>query len=182
MRLRLPFAGSFLFLCLVAAYLGFSTIHLPVNDKFLHFITFFLLTLCFYWILEASRRRVVNFTFGICTVVLGIGSEFVQNLVSTRKFDVFDILANLVGSALAILLCSWYHNRMLERKRLAKNYQPVASDDVEFEQDEHGIVDSQEWVAFVFGLRKRIFFFLCEGNINDTKYSGFLQLSVAAWW
>lgn len=37
---------------------------------------------CFYWILDASRRRVVNLTMGVCTLVGGVGSEFVQSMVT----------------------------------------------------------------------------------------------------
>lgn len=53
-----------------------------------------------------------------------------------RAFDPLDILSNIIGSAAGLLLCTWYHRRMLERKRLAKNpYQPVSGDDdVEFDQ------------------------------------------------
>lgn len=81
-RIRIPFAAAFFGLGLLSSYLGFSNVKVPVNDKFLHFFTFFVLTLCFYWILETSRRRTVNFTLGVCTLVLGIGSEFVQNVVN----------------------------------------------------------------------------------------------------
>jgi len=141
MRIRVPFAISFLGLCLVAAYLGFSQIQVPFNDKFLHFITFFILTVCFYWILDATRRRVLNFTLGICTLLGGFGSEFIQNVVTNRQFDSLDILSNLIGSGLGLLLCTWYHRRMLERKRLAKSYQPVAADDVEFDQEVQELQD-----------------------------------------
>ena len=37
-----------------------------------------------------------------------------------RSFDPFDILANVVGSLGAIGLCTWYHKRMLERRRKAR--------------------------------------------------------------
>lgn len=46
-------------------------------------------------------------------------------MVQTRHFDPFDILANLIGSAGALILCTWYHKRMLERKRQTRKYQPV---------------------------------------------------------
>jgi len=46
-RIRKPFALTFLALCLIAAYLGFSTLHLPVNDKFVHFVTFLVLTVSY---------------------------------------------------------------------------------------------------------------------------------------
>jgi hypothetical protein len=44
-------------------------------------------------------------------------------------FDVYDIVANIVGSLVALALSSWYHMRMLERKRLAKHYQVVPGDE-----------------------------------------------------
>lgn len=57
------------------------------SDKALHFIAFFLLTLTFYWILETSRRKVLQLTFTIITLGLGAASEIVQGLlpVSIRR-------------------------------------------------------------------------------------------------
>ncbi|OBT69095.1 hypothetical protein VE03_01394 [Pseudogymnoascus sp. 23342-1-I1] len=132
MRIRLPFAGAFLVLLLGAAYLGLSSLQLAlhINDKALHFLTFFLLTLCFYWILDTSRRRTLNLTLSICTAFLGIGSEFLQALLPNgRDFDALDILANVLGSLAAVGLSTWYHKRMVERKRLRKNYSAVPGED-----------------------------------------------------
>jgi len=135
MRIRLPFAGAFLFLIFVAGYAGLTSVHLEglVNDKILHTLTFFVLTTCFYWILDTSRRRNLNYTLIVCTGGLGVGSEILQGfLPNGRDFDFYDIIANVVGSLAAVGLSSWYHMRMLERKRLAKNYQVVPGDE---EQD-----------------------------------------------
>ncbi|KFY19693.1 hypothetical protein V491_04282, partial [Pseudogymnoascus sp. VKM F-3775] len=174
MRIRLPFAapdkadaipkGAFLFLLLAAAYLGLSSLQLAlhindkalhfltfflltlcfywildtsslqlalhINDKALHFLTFFLLTLCFYWILDTSRRRTLNLTLSVCTALLGVGSEFLQAILPNgRDFDAYDILANVVGSLAAVGLSTWYHKRMVERKRLRKNYSAVPGED-----------------------------------------------------
>ncbi|RMX93414.1 hypothetical protein D0867_14212 [Hortaea werneckii] len=147
------------------AYLGLSTQKIPQygqSDKGLHFVTFFLLTtvtivlnvethatvpsqeltdarkqLTFYWILETSRRRVVHLTLLVCTAGLGIGSEFVQAfLPNGRDFDPYDILANVVGSALALGLCSWYHKRMLERRRKNKHYDIVPGEEGDLEREE----------------------------------------------
>lgn len=41
-------------------------------------------------------------------------------LPNGREFDIFDVVANIVGSLAGLGLCSWYHKRMLERKRLRK--------------------------------------------------------------
>ncbi|KAL6890622.1 hypothetical protein GGI43DRAFT_387431 [Trichoderma evansii] len=134
MRIRLPFAGVFLLLLLLAGYAGLSTLQLGgyVNDKVLHFITFFLLTIVFYWIVDTSRRRTLNMTILVCTVILGIGSEFVQSfLPNDRDFDLYDIVANVIGSLLAAGICTWYHKRMLERKRQRKHYDAVPGEDTE---------------------------------------------------
>ena len=59
-----------------------------------------------------------------------MGSEIIQGLLpNDRQFDFYDIIANVVGSLAAVGLSSWYHNRMLERKRLAKHYTTVPGDE-----------------------------------------------------
>ncbi|KHJ34112.1 hypothetical protein EV44_g0085 [Erysiphe necator] len=136
MRIRLPFAGSFIFLLAITGYASLST-HQPrdiVSNEPLHAITFFILTTCFYWILDTSRRRSFNFTILTCTGILGVGFEFLQSLLSNgHSLDLYQVLANLIGSLTALTLCSWYHTRMLGRKRLAKQYKVVATDDLELE-------------------------------------------------
>lgn len=80
-----------------------------------------MLSIAFYWILDTTRRRTLHLSVLVCTLVLGVGSEIVQSLVPNgRSFDPFDILANMVGSLGAIGLCTWYHKRMLERRRKAR--------------------------------------------------------------
>ncbi|KAK3305797.1 uncharacterized protein B0T15DRAFT_502844 [Chaetomium strumarium] len=126
MRIRLPFAGAFALLLLIAGYAGLSSVQLsdtglPIDDKVLHFLTFFALTVAFYWIIDTTRRRVLNLTLVGCTLGLGIGSEVLQAVLPNgRAFDFFDVVANLVGSLAGLSLCAWYHKRMLERKRLRK--------------------------------------------------------------
>ena len=129
--------GTFIFLLLIAGYAGLSSLQLDyyINDKVLHFLTFLALSLAFYWILDTNRRRTLNLTLILCTGVLGVGSEFVQAVLPNgREFDVFDILANIVGSLCGVALCSWYHKRMLERKRRRRGYATEPGGDGE----EHG--------------------------------------------
>ncbi|KAI1911245.1 hypothetical protein LOZ12_004417 [Ophidiomyces ophidiicola] len=146
MRIRYPFAGAFFVLLLLSAYIGLTphsqpgdgTPKIPAslqpNDKFLHFVTFFALSIAFYWILDTSRRRVLHLTVFVCTLALGVGSEIVQSVIPNgRSFDPFDILANIVGSLGAVGLCTWYHKRMLERKRKARFGGPM--NDGEREED-----------------------------------------------
>lgn len=63
-----------------------------------------------------------------------------------RVFDVYDIAANVAGSAVALAGCSWYHMRMLERKRLKRGYGLVAGGEgEELEEDlELGHVEGEQ--------------------------------------
>jgi len=82
------------------------------------------------------RRRVVHLTLLVCTAGLAIGSEVVQALLPNgRDFDPFDILANVVGSSLALLASSWYHKRMLERRRKNKHYDIVPGEEVDDDEE-----------------------------------------------
>lgn len=72
----------------------------------------------------------VQLTFTVCTLGLGFASEVIQGLLPIhRDFDYYDIVANVLGSLLALGLCNWYHKRMLERKRAARGYTAVAGDE-----------------------------------------------------
>ncbi|KAK3385035.1 hypothetical protein B0H63DRAFT_472209 [Podospora didyma] len=131
MKIRLPFAGVFFLLLFLAGYAGLSSLQVDahVDDKVLHFATFFALTIAFYWIIDTNRRRTLNLTLVVCTLGLGVGSEFLQALLPNgRDFDLFDLVANVIGSLAGLGLCSWYHKRMLERKRLRK-YNAVPGED-----------------------------------------------------
>jgi VanZ family protein len=73
-------------LIFLSAAAGFSPADYSIpsykqSDKALHFIAFFLITFAFYWILETARRRVLQYTFIVCTVGLGVASEIVQGLL-----------------------------------------------------------------------------------------------------
>ncbi|CAH0037380.1 unnamed protein product [Clonostachys solani] len=141
MRIRFSFAdpsvdisspGVFLLLLLAAAYAGLTSLQLGhiVNDKVLHVATFFVLTVVFYWIVDTNRRRTLHMTLIVCTLILGIGSEFLQSfLPNGREFDMYDIVANLVGSLAGLGLCAWYHKRMLDRRRQRKTYNAVPGED-----------------------------------------------------
>ncbi|KAI5863979.1 hypothetical protein GGS23DRAFT_604903 [Durotheca rogersii] len=153
MRIRLPFAGVFFLLCLIAGYAGLSSLQLDtiVNDKVLHLLTFFLLTVAFYWIIDTNRRRTLNLTIVVCTICMGVGSEFLQGfLPNGRDFDPYDIVANVVGSLIALGLCSWYHLRMLERKR-QRRYNAVPGDDEDDLELGEGVEHQEEGVVSAAG-------------------------------
>jgi len=125
-------SGVFFLLLLITGYAGLSSLQLDlyVNDKVLHLFAFFLLTIAFYWILDTNRRRTLNLTLIVCTICLGLGSEFLLGfLPNEHDFDLFDIVANVVGSLAGLGLCSWYHKRMMDRKRQRRQYNAVPGED-----------------------------------------------------
>ncbi|KAL8942453.1 MAG: hypothetical protein Q9216_001653 [Gyalolechia sp. 2 TL-2023] len=153
MRVRYPFAVAFAVFLLLAGYLRFSSMQIPqINPQILHLITFFLLTLTFYWILDTTRRRLLNLTLLIVTFALGLGSEAVQIVIpKSRDFDPNNIIANVLGSLLALALCTIYHKRMLDRRRRSKGYAVLPQDgegqDLELgpsDRQESGVVDAGE--------------------------------------
>ncbi|ODV92176.1 hypothetical protein CANCADRAFT_83561 [Tortispora caseinolytica NRRL Y-17796] len=101
---------------ILVALLGFGPFDVPF-DKALHFIVFFIMTTLFYWVLDVSRKRAIQFTFVSCILLGGVGSEFVQSFSPYRNFDAHDIPYNVAGSSLSLVLSAWYHRRMLDRKR-----------------------------------------------------------------
>ncbi len=145
-----------------------------VNPKALHLLTFFLLTIAFYWILDTTRRRALNLTLLIVTAALGLGSEALQGLLTERAFDPLDIAANVLGSLLAIGLCTFYHNRMLERKRKAR-YGLVPQDDgheiedLEMGPQESGVTGADEAGESIDGDGRLTPSSGADGDIGTTK-------------
>ncbi|KAL8702653.1 MAG: hypothetical protein Q9201_004178 [Fulgogasparrea decipioides] len=115
-----------------------------LNPRALHLITFFLLTLAFYWILDTTRRRLLNLTLLFVTLLLGLGSEAIQILLPNGPdLDPINIAANVLGSVTALALCAIYHKRMLDRRRRRKGYGVVLQDG-EGEDLELGPTEGQE--------------------------------------
>jgi hypothetical protein len=80
---RCIFCGSnaaFAALIVGSTYLGFADVHLK-HDKILHTVAFLLLSVVFYWIIDTSRKRCINLTLITCTLLGGVGSEFLQALL-----------------------------------------------------------------------------------------------------
>lgn len=77
------------------------------HDKLTHFATFLILTAQFYFLWNLARPW--KLTVAAMTVGASIGLEYLQNWVNpARKFDPVDILYNISGSALAVVLCLYF--------------------------------------------------------------------------
>lgn len=89
-----------------------SWINIPNKDKIAHFIFYFIFTLLWYKhfrVLNKSRAkaRVRVFLFAI---VWGLLLEVLQGLFTTqRSAELFDMVANALGSATAVLLLWLYY-------------------------------------------------------------------------
>lgn len=119
MKVRLSIVAAFVIACIGTAYLGFTDIKVP-NDKLAHGLAFFVLALLCYWSVDLPRKRAVNGTLLVVTAIMGIGSEFLQHFFTNREFDYRDIAANIAGSLFATVMSSWYHGRLVERRRKAR--------------------------------------------------------------
>lgn len=109
MRIRIRVLAVFLLSCVLALYLGLADISLP-HDKILHFTLFFIMSILFYWIIDSKATHTwIMIVFITCTIMGGIGSEFLQHMISPfRTFDPLDIVANACGSLLGIGLSIVY--------------------------------------------------------------------------
>ncbi|EPQ28679.1 uncharacterized protein PFL1_03982 [Pseudozyma flocculosa PF-1] len=105
-----------------------------LNDKVLHFICFFFATSLFYmvWDVDESARRVwiwrnaaLLLTFLTCFACGSIGSEIVQSLLPYKRFDIYDVLCNMVGSSLGLFFTYHLELRYRARREVERLYDPL---------------------------------------------------------
>ncbi len=73
----------------------------PNSDKWLHFTTYFILT---YWFLHSYYKKPIPITVGF--VLLGTLLECLQALTVYRYWEWLDLVMNISGVLLALLLCN----------------------------------------------------------------------------
>ncbi|EGV65487.1 hypothetical protein PSN45_002576 [Yamadazyma tenuis] len=140
---RIPVAIVFALTLALAAYLGFASIHFEY-DKFLHFSVFFVLAIEFYFIIDTHHKSLKTLRLVTCLWCVGssVVSEIVQSIVNpSRKFDVYDIMANLGGSFLGLVVAASAHAYTVRRAR-AGRYRKLARSEVE----NTGRTDGEEFV------------------------------------
>ncbi|RUS30673.1 hypothetical protein BC938DRAFT_479093 [Jimgerdemannia flammicorona] len=103
------------FLFLFLGFLGFAPVHIPINDKVMHTLTFGTVAFVLFFLWDLGLERNLALT---CTAMLlmSFGSEMVQGLLPYRTYDTKDIAANLCGSLLGIGLAVFLE-RWQERQR-----------------------------------------------------------------
>jgi len=87
----------------VASLLPAQDVSTALNDKTVHFATYFLLTV---WFSGLYSR--IRFYALIAAVVIALGAflDVLQGATATRHFDLLDILANALGALVGFTL-SW---------------------------------------------------------------------------
>ena len=93
-------------------------VDLPGNDKTIHFLFYFVLTLLWYVALERKyKNRLLKFLIVGASVIYGIIIEILQGvLTQNRQADVYDALANSAGAFLALLVIFWLNSKTFQNK------------------------------------------------------------------
>ena len=72
-----------------------------LNDKILHFVSYFVLTV---WFSGLSGRRAHYLLIALVVIALGAALDLMQSATATRYFELFDILANAIGALVGLVL------------------------------------------------------------------------------
>ncbi|KDN50816.1 hypothetical protein K437DRAFT_254985 [Tilletiaria anomala UBC 951] len=141
LRLRPAFIVLNVLDLVLLGFLGFhpnARDYVAINDKILHFLCFFIATALFYCIFDVDdsarrywfwRHASLYLTFVTCFVVGCIGSEIVQSLLPYKIFQWGDVIANLCGSALGLLVSYHAEARYRVRREIERLYQPLDAED-----------------------------------------------------
>ncbi|KAF8894091.1 hypothetical protein BD779DRAFT_1505213 [Infundibulicybe gibba] len=137
-RLRPWFMVFTCVIMVLLAFLGFTNFSrsLPLNDKLLHFLCFCLATGVFYFIIdvEEDARRIwfwrhsgLIFTGFVCFFCGGIVSEIVQSLLPYKEFQFGDVIANILGSSVGLVIAYHLERYYRRRREIARLYRPLNS-------------------------------------------------------
>lgn len=91
---------------------------IPLKDKFVHAFFYFVLVLVSYGSLHQKNKNLKSVVFiALISIGIGIFIEVLQGQITTsRTFDVNDIVANIFGSFIGVLLI--YFKKYITQKRV----------------------------------------------------------------
>jgi len=119
--LAIVWTGIIFFLCLISSE-DLPSINLKIEgtDKGVHFTFHFIFTILWMLYLNASFQKITKrqtIKVILTSFLFGIVIEILQELyTTTRKADVFDVLANTIGALAASILLYFILNRIKKLK------------------------------------------------------------------
>ncbi|KAN0132117.1 hypothetical protein V8E53_010154 [Lactarius tabidus] len=135
LRIRPWFVLLTTLIILTLAFLGFTNLAFPLNDKLLHFFCLGIATGVFYFIfdVEEEYRRIwfwrhcpMLFTIFVCFILGGIVSEVVQSLLPYKTFQFGDVVANLLGSGIGLYVAYHLERYYRRRREISRLYRPLS--------------------------------------------------------
>ena len=87
-----------------SSYTGLSKQFISANDKILHFIEFFILSLILFLAFKASGAKYPYVLAILIAISLGILTELIQIYVPGRSFSIYDIIADILGAVTILII------------------------------------------------------------------------------
>jgi len=108
-------AISFTIIITIASLISLNGINLNIvrhEDKYLHIIAFLFLTLIWLFVVQNKNKKYsLNILIFLVITLYGIIIEFLQQeLTTNRQADLFDVLADITGTLIAIAIFSRLSN------------------------------------------------------------------------
>jgi VanZ family protein len=98
-------------LFLGATFIKLGDFSTPGSDKGLHFIGFFILTILLIFTFKNYTAKRVYLKSLIVAIIIGIIIEIIQLFIPTRTFSWYDLVADLGGIFLGMVL-AWTFSRL----------------------------------------------------------------------
>ena len=85
----------------IGSLLPAGDVQIVLNDKLLHFVSYFVLTIWF----SGLYGRIGYYAFiAVVVIALGAALDLMQTTTATRTFDLFDVFANAGGALVGFVL------------------------------------------------------------------------------
>ncbi|MFY0651424.1 MAG: VanZ family protein [Cyclobacteriaceae bacterium] len=81
-------------------------IDIPHFDKVGHFGLFFILSLLLYYPIKSYDHKFKWLFFWCYNIIMGMGTEYIQTFIPNRSGDVFDFIANMLGTGIGLFVIS----------------------------------------------------------------------------
>jgi VanZ family protein len=88
------------------------SIDVPMADKYMHTVGYFILM---GWFVQIYQQKKTRLFWGVFFISMGISLEFLQDWGGVRFFEVFDMVANGLGVVIAWILSVTQFSKILQQ-------------------------------------------------------------------